>query len=59
LNEERKVMTINPATEEVLKEYQIISKEQIDDKIKHKMRFKIGKKIQAKELTSFMTLLMS
>jgi acyl-CoA reductase-like NAD-dependent aldehyde dehydrogenase len=34
LNEERKVRTINPATEEVLREYQIISKEQIDDKIK-------------------------
>jgi acyl-CoA reductase-like NAD-dependent aldehyde dehydrogenase len=34
LNEERKVRTINPTTEEVLKEYQIISKEQIDDKIK-------------------------
>jgi len=34
LNEERKVRTINPATEEVLKEYQIISKEQINDKIK-------------------------
>ena len=34
MNEERKVRTINPATEEVLREYQIISKEQIDDKIK-------------------------
>ncbi|MFL6424943.1 MAG: aldehyde dehydrogenase family protein, partial [Nitrososphaeraceae archaeon] len=30
----KKLKTINPATEEVLKEYQIISKEQIDDKIK-------------------------
>jgi acyl-CoA reductase-like NAD-dependent aldehyde dehydrogenase len=35
LNEERKVKTINPATEEVLREYQIISKEQIDDKVKN------------------------
>jgi acyl-CoA reductase-like NAD-dependent aldehyde dehydrogenase len=35
LNEERKVKTINPATEEVLKEYQIISKERIDDKVKN------------------------
>jgi acyl-CoA reductase-like NAD-dependent aldehyde dehydrogenase len=31
---DKKLKTINPATEEVLKEYQIISKEQIDDKIK-------------------------
>jgi acyl-CoA reductase-like NAD-dependent aldehyde dehydrogenase len=35
LNEERKVKTINPATEEVLMEYQIISKERIDDKVKN------------------------
>jgi len=34
LNEERKVTTINPATEEVLEEYQIISKGEIDDRIK-------------------------
>jgi acyl-CoA reductase-like NAD-dependent aldehyde dehydrogenase len=31
---DKKLKTINPTTEEVLKEYQIISKEQIDDKIK-------------------------
>jgi acyl-CoA reductase-like NAD-dependent aldehyde dehydrogenase len=31
---DKKLKTINPATEEVLKEYQIISKEQIDDKVK-------------------------
>jgi acyl-CoA reductase-like NAD-dependent aldehyde dehydrogenase len=30
----KKLKTINPATEAVLKEYQIISKEQIDDKVK-------------------------
>jgi acyl-CoA reductase-like NAD-dependent aldehyde dehydrogenase len=31
---ERKVKTINPATEEVLNEYEIMTKEQINDKIK-------------------------
>jgi acyl-CoA reductase-like NAD-dependent aldehyde dehydrogenase len=31
---DKKLKTINPATEGVLKEYQIISKEQIDDKVK-------------------------
>ena len=35
MNEARKVRTINPATEEVLMEYQIISKERIDDKVKN------------------------
>jgi hypothetical protein len=34
LNEERKVTTINPATEQVLEEYQIISKGEIGDRIK-------------------------
>jgi len=34
LNKERKVTTINPATEEVLEEYQIISKGEIGDRIK-------------------------
>src|SRR6187200_1674910 len=31
---DKELKTINPATEGVLKEYQIISKEQIDDKVK-------------------------
>ena len=54
---EGKVETINPATEEVLNEYKIMTKEQINDKVKkHKMHFKIGKKMQARELISFMIL---
>ena len=31
---EAKVKTINPATEEVLNEYKIMTKEQINDKVK-------------------------
>jgi acyl-CoA reductase-like NAD-dependent aldehyde dehydrogenase len=34
LNEEGKVKTINPATEEILNEYQIMTKEHINDKVK-------------------------
>jgi acyl-CoA reductase-like NAD-dependent aldehyde dehydrogenase len=31
---ERKIKTTNPATEEVLNEYKIMTKEQINDKVK-------------------------
>jgi acyl-CoA reductase-like NAD-dependent aldehyde dehydrogenase len=34
LNEQGKVKTVNPATEEVLNEYQIMTKQQINDKAK-------------------------
>jgi acyl-CoA reductase-like NAD-dependent aldehyde dehydrogenase len=34
VNEERKVKTINPATEAILNEYQIMTKEHINDKVK-------------------------
>ena len=45
---EAKVKTINPATEEVLNEYKIMTKEQINDKVKKaQMHFKIGEKMQA------------
>jgi len=33
-NRKSKLQTINPTTEQVLKEYEIMSKEQIDDSIK-------------------------
>ena len=32
MNEQGKVKTVNPATEEVLNEYQIMTKQQINDK---------------------------
>jgi succinate-semialdehyde dehydrogenase/glutarate-semialdehyde dehydrogenase/succinyl-CoA reductase len=32
LNKDEKVKTVNPATEEVLNEYQIMTKQQINDK---------------------------
>jgi acyl-CoA reductase-like NAD-dependent aldehyde dehydrogenase len=32
LNEQGKVKTVNPATEEVLNEYQIMTRQQINDK---------------------------
>jgi acyl-CoA reductase-like NAD-dependent aldehyde dehydrogenase len=34
LNEQGKVKTVNPATEEVLNEYQIMTKQQVNDKAK-------------------------
>ena len=34
MNEQGKVKTVNPATEEVLNEYQIMTKQQINDKAK-------------------------
>lgn len=34
MNEQGKVKTVNPATEEVLNEYQIMTKQQVNDKAK-------------------------
>ena len=41
----RELKTINPATEEVINAYEIVTKEQISEKTKLTMRFLIGKKI--------------
>jgi acyl-CoA reductase-like NAD-dependent aldehyde dehydrogenase len=34
LNNNKKIKTVNPATEEIIKEYEIMTKEQINDKVK-------------------------
>lgn len=50
---EGKVKAINPATEEVLNEYEIMTKEQINAAVKKAQNAsRIGKKMQAKELAS-------
>jgi hypothetical protein len=46
----RKVQTINPATEEVLKEYEIVNEEQINESVKEQeMRLQNGKKTLTRE----------
>ncbi|MGB6526841.1 MAG: hypothetical protein WBF33_01910 [Candidatus Nitrosopolaris sp.] len=41
----RQITTINPATEEVINSYEIMTKEQIREQAKLRVRFLIGKKI--------------
>jgi hypothetical protein len=53
-----KVKTVNPTTEEVLAEYEIMSKEEVNDKINNsKKLLRIGRKIFTKELSLFTDLL--
>lgn len=47
----RELKTINRATEEVSDTYKIMTKEQVNEKAKLKMRFLIGKKIYRKVVT--------
>ncbi len=57
MNKDEKVKTVNPATEEVLNEYQIMTKQQIMTRQeKHEMHLMNGKKTQARESISFMIL---
>jgi acyl-CoA reductase-like NAD-dependent aldehyde dehydrogenase len=58
LNKDEKVKTVNPATEEVLNEYQIMTKQQqINDKArKARNAFDEWKKDAARESISFMIL---
>ena len=51
----RQITTTNPATEEVINTYEIITKEQISEKGKNlRTRFLIGRKTYRKELIIFM-----
>ena len=51
----RELKTINPATEEVVNTYEIMTKEQIGEKTKKlRTHFLIGKKMYRKELIIFM-----
>jgi succinate-semialdehyde dehydrogenase/glutarate-semialdehyde dehydrogenase/succinyl-CoA reductase len=55
-----KIETVNPATEEIIQEYEIITKEQIDDRVKKAQNtFQDWKKLQTREPISFMILLMN
>lgn len=50
----RQLTTINPATEEVVNTYEIMTKGQISEKTKLRTHFLIGKKMYRKELIIFM-----
>ena len=50
----RQITTINHATEEVINTYEIMAKEQINEKTKLRMRILIGNKIYRKEQIIFM-----
>jgi succinate-semialdehyde dehydrogenase/glutarate-semialdehyde dehydrogenase/succinyl-CoA reductase len=52
-----KLKTINPATEEVLNEYNIITKDEINEVKRSHEAYKDWKKIYIKELTFFIVLL--
>ena len=56
---EGKVKTINPATEEVLNEYKIMTKEQINDKVKKARNTFQDWKKDPRELISFTILLIN
>jgi acyl-CoA reductase-like NAD-dependent aldehyde dehydrogenase len=52
--------TVNPATEEIMNRYEIMTKEQINDKAKKALnRFQDWKKILVREQTYFMILQMN
>ena len=54
------IKTINPATEEIIQEYEVMTKEQIDDKVKKAQNtFQDWKKMQTREPISFTILLMN
>jgi hypothetical protein len=58
--ENKRVKTINPATEDILNEYDITSKEQISNVIKkRRMLLNDGRKISIEGLILFMTLQMN
>ncbi len=54
---DKKLKTTNPATGEVVNEYEIMTKEQIENATKKgKMLFKIGRRILARELNIYIML---
>jgi hypothetical protein len=58
--ENKRVKTINPATEDILNEYDITSKEQISNVIKkRRMLLNDGRKISIEGMILFMTLQMN
>ena len=60
MNGAAELKTINPATEEIINRYEIMTKEQIDDKVKKAQNtFQDWKKMQTREPISFMILLMN
>ena len=53
----RELKTINPATEEIINRHEIMTKEQIDDKVrKREVHFKFGRVISTKGQTFSMHL---
>jgi acyl-CoA reductase-like NAD-dependent aldehyde dehydrogenase len=55
-----KIKTVNPVTEKVIEEYVIVTKEQINDRVKKAQKaFQDWKKMLTREPISFMILLMN
>jgi acyl-CoA reductase-like NAD-dependent aldehyde dehydrogenase len=60
LNGKAELKTVNPATEEIMNRYEIMTKEQINDKAKKaRNRFQDGKKMLIREQIFFMILRMN
>ena len=60
MNRAGELKTINPATEEIINTYKIMTKEQISEKVKKAQNtFQDWKKMQTREPISFTILLMN